>query len=1113
MKMHRRRGVAFGMLTAMLGWLAGSPPASVRAQSEDPVPISAGAVGFAVSAAARELPPAAPEPEKDNNSFRRFSEGEGRDAEEFRSTAAGVEPDRDGAVRDAATEAPDPVFGGGPLLSFDALSSQDNFSAFGFRVSPPDTNMDVGPNHVVETTNLLVRVFSKTGAPLTAPFKMSSLFTPLGGICSTDDDGDPIVLYDPLADRWLISQFAFTAITTPPYHQCVAISRTGDPTGTYFLYDFVVPNAEFNDYPKFGVWPDAYYMTVNQFLNGGGFDGTGAYAFDRARMLVGDPGAGFVYFNLNLASHPEGIGGMLPSDVDGLRPPAPGAPNTFAYFVATEFGDALDGLRLFDFHVDFAVPGSSTFVERPESPVAVAAFNPLSPAGRDDILQPPPAGAAAALDSISDRLMHRLQYRAFGGHESLVTNHTVNITGGTTPATYRAGIRYYELRRQGGGWTVHEQGTFSPDTDSRWMGSAATDNGGNLAVGYSVASTATFPSIRYAGRLASDPPGSLAQGEQTLVAGSGVQTSAGSRWGDYSMMAVDPADDCTFWYTTEYYTAASQATSTVGWLTRIGSFRFAAGQCTTPARGTLEGTVTSCITRQPIENALVQTANGFADGTDAAGSYSMSVAPDSYTVTASAFGYAPSVVSGVVVAAGGTTTQDFCLNPAPDLVFDSAAVSGGNGNGVIEFNECNDLAVNVKNIGFAAASALSATLSSSTPGVTVAQPNSPYPDVLPGGTAGNSVPFEVSTSSAFVCGTPIDFVLTLSFSGGTDAVSFTVPTCTQAVTVSGSLAAGDPQQTGRLNRFTPAGSCAAPEACPGVFTAAGARAYDTHTFMNAGPGPACVKVDVSTACTGVNFIFPVAYLGGFNPSDLCANYLADAGASPNPTGSMSFNLAAGSTVQLVVHEVTPGAGCAAYNLTVSGLGGDGGGECIPCTIACPADTVVPNDPGLCGAVVNYPPATLTGSCGVLTEQPPPGSFFPVGITPVSSSATAGPSCTRNVVVNDTEPPAVGAATASPNTLFPPNHAMVPVSVSYTSSDNCAATCSLGVASNEPIDGLGDGDTAPDWEVVDAHNVRLRAERSGRGNGRVYTITAACTDDAGNTTTRQATVRVPRNQGH
>ncbi len=615
------------------------------------------AVGFAVSKAARDLPAPPPEsglPDRDRPRIRIIPN------REFPKAGAPAHP-QDGLDLARQSSAPEPNMPA-PLGAFEGLNNTDNFTVVGFRVSPPDTNGDVGPGHYVQTINLLVRVYDKTGAPLTAPFKMSSLFAPLGGICSTNDNGDPIVLYDPLADRWLISQFAFTGLTTPPYHQCIAVSRTGNPAGTYNLYDFVMPGSNFNDYPHFGVWPDAYYMTDVQFLSGGSFNGTGAFAFDRAKMLAGDPTASFIYFNLDLASHPEGIGGLLPADLDGKLTPPAGAPNPMAYFVATEFGDPIDGLRIFDFHADFASPASSTFVERPGSPLPVAAFDPISLPGRDDIPQP---GVVLSqfLDSISDRLMHRLQYRNRGGFESLVVNHTVDAD----PAgAFLAAVRYYELRNPapGGAYFVQEQATFAPDTTHRWMGSAAVDHQGNLAVGYSVSSAAVFPGIRYAGRLVTDPPGGLFQGEATLIPGSGVQTSTSSRWGDYSMLAVDPVDECTFWYTTEYYTAASQATSPAGWLTRIG--RFAYPSCVPAPIGSLTVTVTECAGGAPVDGATVS-LNGVLYGTTGStGVFTNRVAPGTYTVSAAKAGLGTGSTSATVPN-GGSTSVGICLGAVADV--------------------------------------------------------------------------------------------------------------------------------------------------------------------------------------------------------------------------------------------------------------------------------------------------------------------------------------------------------------------------------------------------------------------------------------------------------------
>ncbi len=572
-----------------------------------------------------------------------------------------------------------------PLTSFEGLNSQDNFGFYGGYIVPPDTVGDVGPNHYVQAVNVLFRVYSKSGTSLMGPLPISTLFGSLGGPCAATDDGDPIVLYDPLADRWLVSQLAFTNLSPP--HQCIALSRTGDPTGSWFLYDFAMPNSKLNDYPKFGVWPDAYYMSDNQFNPN--FQGAGVFAFNRSKMLAGDPSASYIYFDLELLD--PTIGGLLPADLDGLTVPPAGAPNVFAYFTATEFGDAQDGLRLFDFHADFGNPGASTFTERPESPVSVASFDPtmneVSDGGspdcsqgirwdfEDDIPQPDASGLALCrrLDSLSDRLMFRLAYRNFGTHESLVTTHSVdvNFSAVSSSSGHHAGVRYYELRRPlpSGSFSVNEQASFAPDSDHRWMGSAAIDASGDIAVGYSVSSTSVFPSILYAGRLAGDPPNGLAQGETTLQSGGGIQETPTSRWGDYAMLAVDPVDECTFWFTTEYY-AASLAGCTGNslrcWRTRIGSFKFPS--CATPARGTVQGSVTDAATTAPISGARVVLVGPggatYETATSGSGAYSRLLPPGSYSATASATGYSPSAPAAVNVTNGGTVNQNFSLGAA-----------------------------------------------------------------------------------------------------------------------------------------------------------------------------------------------------------------------------------------------------------------------------------------------------------------------------------------------------------------------------------------------------------------------------------------------------------------
>jgi len=451
-----------------------------------------------------------------------------------------------------------------PIQGFEGVNNNDNQILTGSAVLPPDTNGDVGPNHYVQWVNNSFAIWNKSGTLLYGPAAGNTLWSGFGGACQTQNDGDPIVLYDPLADRWLMSQFALPDYPNGPFYQCIAVSQTPDPTGAWHRYAFLAHNTKMNDYPKFGVWPDGYYMSVNQFSSSGAYAGAGAFVFDRANMLAGNP-ATFQYFDLDLVN--PNFGGMLPSDLDGAKPPPAGSPN---YFVEVDDSSLIapsDALRIWEFHVDWTTPANSTFgfSGQPNTVLSTGAFDPNMCSSNPPVNCIPQPGTTRKLDAISDRLMYRLQYRNFGTHESLVVNHTVDVDGAD-----HAGIRWYELRDPGGAPTIYQQGTYAPDANHRWMGSIAMDGNGNMALGYSVSSGTVYPSIRYTGRLTSDPLGTMPQGESTLMAGGGSQEHSSSRWGDYSMMAVDPVDDCTFWYTQEYY----QTTSSADWRTRIGSFKF-----------------------------------------------------------------------------------------------------------------------------------------------------------------------------------------------------------------------------------------------------------------------------------------------------------------------------------------------------------------------------------------------------------------------------------------------------------------------------------------------------------------------------------------------------------
>ena len=437
-----------------------------------------------------------------------------------------------------------------PLLSFEGQSDDDNEAVVGGRVVPPDTNGDVGPNHYVQFINLIIAVYDKSGAKIFGPVAGNSIWTGFGGICESNNDGDPIVLYDHLADRWVVSQFAIGSHG----HQCIAVSTTGDPTGSYHRYDFLVSPGAFNDYPKLGVWPDAYYMSANEFTDS--FSGAIAVAFDRTQMLAGAPAQMVKFGPLDCAT--ECFFSLQPSDLDGTAPGV-GTPNTFIMSFDDEVwgtGTQSDGYRLWNFHVDFTTPSNSSFtslgqVNAPEFDANMCNFGPCLPQPKGELL-----------DTLSQFTMYRAQYRNFGTHASLVITHTVDVKRDL------AGARWAELRNTGGSWSLHQTGTISPDNKHRWMGSIAQDKQGNIAVGYSVSSRNTFPSVRYATRNASDPLGTVGS-EVTLHAGTGSQQNSVNRWGDYSSMSVDPADGCTFWYTQEYYANSGS----FDFKTRIGSFK------------------------------------------------------------------------------------------------------------------------------------------------------------------------------------------------------------------------------------------------------------------------------------------------------------------------------------------------------------------------------------------------------------------------------------------------------------------------------------------------------------------------------------------------------------
>ena len=545
------------------------------------------------------------------------------------------------------------------LVQFEGASDDDNEAVTGGRIVPPDTEGDVGPDHYFQYINSVATIYDKSGNIVLGPLKGNVFWAGLDGSpCETQNDGDPLVRYDRQADRWVASQFALpNGPNTGPFYQCFAVSTTSDPTGEYYQYEFKTSDDRFTDYGKIGVWPDAYYMSFNMFPTDGSESLGGAYAFDRTAMLAGAP-AGMVAFDTGAQT------GVLPSDLDGPTPPPAGSPN---YFMTFDVNPAR--LLRWKFHVDWTTPANSTFTGPTEIPVAEF-IHPVCDAPRGQCI--PQLDSPEKLETLGERLMYRLVYRNFGDHESLVVNHTVGTPDGS------AALRWYEVRSPGNAPTVYQQGTYAPDSSSRWMGSIAMDGNGNIALGYSESSSTMYPSIGITGRLATDPLGTMGA-EDLFIAGGGSQVGSASRWGDYSTMSIDPVDDCTFWYTQEYYSE----TGSFEFKTRVGAFRFASCTNTTG----LEGTVTDV--SNPVAGALVAatpageapTAANSTATTDTSGHYQFAgLAAGTYDVTVSKYGYAPAVASGVVVAAGEPTVQDFSLQAIPTVLV-VGTVKDGSGQG------------------------------------------------------------------------------------------------------------------------------------------------------------------------------------------------------------------------------------------------------------------------------------------------------------------------------------------------------------------------------------------------------------------------------------------------
>ncbi len=560
-------------------------------------------------------------------------------------------------------------------LSFAGVGQGFSGPSGTFTVSgaPPDTNGDVGPNHYVQTVNQDFMIWDKSGAKLHGPLPINSLFQSLGGLCAADNDGDPVVLYDRAANRWFISQFPVTN-PNPNYHQCIAVSQTADPTGGY---------SAFNDYGKAGVWSDAYYFTYNMFTGGTTFAGAKVCAFNRSAMLTG-AAASQQCFDTSTS-----YGGLLPADIDGARTPAAGEPE----FVLG-LGTGTTDLAFWKFHVDWTTPANSSFAG--PTVLTVPAYAEACNGGTCI----PQSGTSQQLDSLADRMMFRLQWRQTAdGVEHLVTNHSVTAGSST-------GVRWYEIRNPNGTPTVFQSGTYAPDSAYRWMGSAAMDGSGGIALGFSKSSSSAHPAIGVTGRNASDAAGTMGQGETIVLTGGGSQTGSNlSRWGDYSNIAVDPTDDCTFWYTTEYI----PSNGAFNWDTQVATFKLSgcggtvtndfsisANPTTVSVVQGGSGTTTiSTATTSGSAQSVSLSASGVPAGTTATfnpasvtsgGSSTLtfavgaSTAVGTYTVTVTGTGASATHNTPVTLTVTAPVANDFSISASPSSL---SVAQGGSGTSTI----------------------------------------------------------------------------------------------------------------------------------------------------------------------------------------------------------------------------------------------------------------------------------------------------------------------------------------------------------------------------------------------------------------------------------------------
>jgi hypothetical protein len=920
--------------------------------------------------------------------------------------------------------------------------------------APSDNNMAAGPNHIIQMTNhssgSAFRIWNKTGTPLTGSIILSSVTGITGG-------GDPVVVYDQLADRWLISEFGWSCgIPTSSYINTliIAVSTTGDPTGTWKIYSYcsnVFASGYFVDYPKYGVWNNAYYATSNDFnTSGTAYLGSSIYAFDRTAMLAGAPTATMIRTQFTGAGNR--YYSMAPVCLEG-----PNVSNQSGLFALlqdnTWVGAPADSLILFEFTPNFAVPSNS--VVGPFQSMVTLPYNTNVPALNQ-------LGSTQTFQSLSQRLMHKVIYRNFGAYESIVCNTTDNV-GGT------ASVHWWELRRPGSGnWSIYQEGIWNNPGFHRFMGAIAINAQGTIGLLYNTTGSTIFPSLKFTGRNACDPLGQMTLAEQTVI--DGTTFNGNNRYGDYNTLTVDPSNG-TFWGTGQYNATGY---GTFGnWVTRIVNFTLT-NPCAGPVLQANGATITaeSCVPNNGvidagetvtvnfcIQNIGTTPTSNLVGTLLPTGGVSTPSGPQNYGAIAPnatvcrSFTFNNSGICGNTITASiqlqdgatnyGTVTYNFTLGTLNNVTLFSENFDGVSAP-ALPAGWVATQGVNVTGAPFWV------TSNSGTPTpVAVSLPNSIFtPDpnnlldnlittpiiAIPGGSGTRRVTFQNN------------YNLESTFDGGVLEISINGGGFQDIITAGGSFVAGGYNGT--------------------ISTSFGNPIAGRQAWTGNSNGFITTTVNLPAAAYGQNI-------------------------------QLRFRMGSDNSVAAVGWRVD--------DVSVISSAYTCCGTPPPCSLTCPANVTVNNTAGQCGASVTLPPVTATGACGNITYSPASGSFFPIGNTTVTVTSQSGSTCSFIVRVVDAQPPTTtcpGNQTRSTN-LNACTYTAVGTEFDATATDNCpgvtkAYTLSgVTTGSGTTLAGkvFNNGVTTVTWTSTDA---------AGNTSSCSFTVTVNDTQNPGMTCPGNAT---------